>query len=80
MELAAGDVRGLVVHVASRVMALAGAGQVYVSGTTYELLVESSLAFEDRGEHELKGITGRRRVYELAQTTTWKGAIAGNER
>ena len=77
VELAAGDVRGLVVHVASRVMALAGAGQVYVSGTTYELLAGSSLAFEDRGEHELKGITGRRRVYELAQTTTRDGVISG---
>ena len=77
VELVAGDVRGLVVHVASRVMALAGADQVYVSGTAYELLAGSTLAFADRGEHELKGITGRRRIYELAQTATRNGVISG---
>ncbi len=70
VELTPGDVRGLAVHFASRVLALAGSGQVYVSGTTYELLAGSSLTFEDRGEHELKGITGRRRVYELARTSS----------
>ena len=59
VELAPGDVRGLAVHVASRILALAGAGEVYVSGTTLELLAGSSLAFDDRGEHELKGISGR---------------------
>ena len=69
VELTPGDVRGLAVHFASRVLALAGSGQVYVSGTTYELLAGSSLTFEDRGEHELKGITGARRVYELARTS-----------
>jgi class 3 adenylate cyclase len=66
VELAPGDVRGLAVHVASRILALAGPGEVLVSGTTYELLAGSSLEFEDRGEHELKGISGRRRVYAVA--------------
>ena len=65
VELLPGDVRGLAVHLASRVLALAGNGEVYVSGSTYELLAGSSLAFEDRGEQELKGISGRRRVYAL---------------
>ena len=65
VELAPGDVRGLAVHVASRILALAGDGEVYVSGTTYELLAGSSVAFEDRGEHELKGVSGRRRVYAV---------------
>ena len=43
-------------------------GQVYVSGTTHELLAGSSVAFEDRGEHDLKGITGARRVYAVLGT------------
>jgi class 3 adenylate cyclase len=67
VELVPGDVRGLAVHYASRVLALAGAGEVWVSSTTYELLAGSSLRFEDRGERELKGISGKRRIYALAR-------------
>ena len=67
VELSPGDVRGLAVHLASRILALAGDGEVYVSASTYELLGSSSFAFEDRGEHELKGISGRRRVYALVR-------------
>ena len=67
VELSSGDVRGLAVHVASRIMGLAGGGEVYVSGTTYELIAGSSLAFEDRGEHELKGVSGRRRAYQVVR-------------
>jgi class 3 adenylate cyclase len=66
VEMAGGDVRGLAVHVASRILALAARDQVCVSGTTYELLAGSSLEFDDLGEHELKGISGRRRVYAIA--------------
>jgi class 3 adenylate cyclase len=65
VELSPGDVRGLAVHLASRILALAGGGEVCVSGSTYELLAASGLGFEDRGEHELKGISGRRRVYAI---------------
>jgi class 3 adenylate cyclase len=67
VELSPGDVRGLAVHLASRILALAGDGEVYVSGSTYELLAGSRYAFEDRGEQELKGISGRRRVYALVR-------------
>ncbi len=66
VELVPGNVRGVAVHMAARVMALAGPGQVLVSGTTYELLAGSSLVFEDLGRHELKGITGARTIYALA--------------
>jgi hypothetical protein len=41
VEIAAGDVRGLAVHVDARVMALAGPSQVYVSATTRELVADS---------------------------------------
>ena len=67
VELTPGDVRGLAVHFASRLLALAGDGEVYVSGSTYELLAGSSFTFEDRGEHELKGISGKRRLYALVR-------------
>ena len=41
----------------SRVTALAAAGGVFVSATTHELVADSDLRFEDRGTHELKGVT-----------------------
>ena len=67
IEIAAGDVRGMAVHVAARVMAVAGAGQVYVSATTRELVADSGLAFVDAGVHELKGVSGARQLYRLAE-------------
>ena len=65
VELVPGNVRGVAVHMAARIMALAAGGEVLVSSTTHELLAGSELTFEDRGEHELKGLTGVRRVYAL---------------
>jgi class 3 adenylate cyclase len=67
IEIVPNDVRGVAVHVASRIMALAGPGEVLVSGTTYELLAGSGLPFEDRGSHELKGLSGARSVYALGE-------------
>jgi class 3 adenylate cyclase len=53
------------VHVAARVMALAGPDEVLVSGSTVALLEGADLTFADAGEHELKGVTGPRRLYRL---------------
>ena len=69
VELVPGNVRGVAVHMAARVMALAGPGEVLISGTTYELLAGSSLVFESRGSHELKGITGARQIYALTASS-----------
>ena len=66
VEMVAGDVRGLAVHVAARVMALAGPSQVYVSATTHELVADSGLTFFDAGVHELKGVSGARQLYCLS--------------
>ena len=66
VELAAGDVRGIAVHVAARVMAFAGPSEVYVSATTRELVADSDLSFVDAGVHELKGVSGPRQLYRLA--------------
>jgi class 3 adenylate cyclase len=65
VELIPDNVRGVAVHILSRVAALAAPGEVLVSGTTHELVADSDLRFEDRGEHELKGVTGARRVWAL---------------
>ena len=58
--------RGIAVHVAARIASLAGAGEVLVSSTTHDLVAGSGLTFDDRGEHELKGIEGARRVFAAA--------------
>jgi pimeloyl-ACP methyl ester carboxylesterase len=55
--------RGIAIHVAARISALAGAGEVLVSATTRDLVAGSGLSFEDRGERELKGLDERRRVF-----------------
>ncbi len=67
VEVVAGDVRGLAVHVAARVMAAAGPSQVFVLATTRELVADSGLAFEDAGIHELKGVSGARQLSRLAE-------------
>jgi class 3 adenylate cyclase len=65
IEIVPNDVRGVAVHVTSRIMALASPGEILVSGTTHDLLAGSGLPFEDRGSHELKGLSGVRSVYAL---------------
>jgi class 3 adenylate cyclase len=57
--------RGIAVHVGARVMSAAGSGEVVVSSTTRDLVAGSGLEFEDRGEHDLKGIEGPRRLYAV---------------
>jgi len=68
VELIPDNIRGVAVHIVSRVMALASAGEVLASGTTYELVADSDLHFEDRGSHELKGVTGARQVWALTSS------------
>jgi class 3 adenylate cyclase len=60
-----GKPRGIAVHVGARIMSLAGTGEVLVSATTHDLVAGSGLEFEDRGQHELKGVEGPRRVYAV---------------
>jgi class 3 adenylate cyclase len=66
VEFVGGDVRGVAVHAAARVLSLAGSGEVLVSSTTADLLEGSGLALEDAGAHEMKGLSGRRQVFRLA--------------
>jgi hypothetical protein len=56
---------GIPIHAAARIASLAGPGEVLVSGTTRDLLDGSGLRFADRGQHELKGLEGRRPVFAL---------------
>jgi class 3 adenylate cyclase len=58
-------VHGVAVHIAARVLAQAGPGEVLLSAPTVALLEGAGLSFADAGEHELKGVSGRRRLYRL---------------
>jgi len=67
VELVGGQARGVAVHAAARVAALAGPGEVLVTGTTRDLLDGSALVFESRGNVELKGLSGERPIFALAR-------------
>jgi class 3 adenylate cyclase len=60
-----GDLGGLAVHIASRVMSHAGPNEVLVSGTVKDLVVGSGIEFEARGERELRGVPGEWRLYAV---------------
>ncbi|MGN6430051.1 MAG: adenylate/guanylate cyclase domain-containing protein [Gaiellaceae bacterium] len=56
-ELVDNKVVGIAVHIGARVASLAGPGEVLVSSTVKDLVAGSGIEFEDRGEHQLKGIS-----------------------
>jgi class 3 adenylate cyclase len=65
VETGGEKVTGVAVSIGARVAALAGPSEVLVSQTVRDLVTGSGLTFEDRGEHELKGVPGRWRVFGL---------------
>jgi class 3 adenylate cyclase len=64
VEVSAGDLRGLAVHMAARIMDAAGPGEVLVSATSRELASGAGMGFVDRGSREFKGISGQRQIYQ----------------
>lgn len=63
VEIRGDDVAGIAVVTAQRVQALAEPDEVLVSRTVVDLVAGSGVEFADRGEHELKGVPGRWRIY-----------------
>ena len=63
VELIGDDIGGIAVHVAARIAALAGEGEVLTSSTVRDLVAGSGLVFEDRGEQMLKGVPEPWRVF-----------------
>jgi len=66
-EVVEGKVGGIAVHIGARVAALAEPSEVLVSSTVKDLVAGSGLAFQDRGEHELRGLPGAWRLYAVAR-------------
>jgi class 3 adenylate cyclase len=66
VEVMEEDVGGIAVHIAARVGALAGAGEVLVTSTVKDLVAGSGITFEDRGPTQLKGIPDEWRLFAAA--------------
>lgn len=64
-EVRGEDFAGITMHVGARVADAARAGEVLVSRTVYELVAGSDIAFVDRGEHVLKGLTGTFQLFAV---------------
>jgi class 3 adenylate cyclase len=64
-EMIDGKPGGLTVSIGARVAAHASASEVLVSQTVKDLVAGSGLAFDDAGEHELKGVPDRWRLYRV---------------
>jgi class 3 adenylate cyclase len=67
-EVIDNKVGGIAVNIGARVASLAGPGEVVVSQTVKDLVAGSGLQFEDRGEHELKGVPDRWRLFRVVET------------
>jgi DNA-binding NarL/FixJ family response regulator len=65
VELRAEDVGGIAVNIGARVAATGSAGDVVVSSTVRDLVTGSGIPFADRGDHELKGVPDRWRLFAV---------------
>ena len=65
VEVSNGDLRGIAVHIGSRVSSLAAPNEVLVSRTVADLVAGSGIVLAERGEHELKGVPGTWLVYAV---------------
>ncbi|OBI58502.1 adenylate/guanylate cyclase domain-containing protein [Mycobacterium sp. E796] len=72
-ELLDGDITGIAVHVAARILGQAGAGEILVSRTVRDLVIGSGTGFDDRGTVELRGVPGTWQLLAVDR----RGARAG---
>ena len=64
-EILGDKLTGIAVHTAARVAAIARPGEVLVSATVRDLVAGSGITFSERGEHALKGLTDRPRLFAV---------------
>jgi class 3 adenylate cyclase len=65
VQLRGDDVGGIAVHIGSRVLAAAEPGDVVTSSTVKDLVAGSGIGFVDRGEHDLRGVPDRWRLFAV---------------
>jgi class 3 adenylate cyclase len=66
VELRGDDVGGIAVHIAARIMAAAGPGEIVVSRTVRDLVAGSEVVLQDRGSRRLKGVEGDWQLFAVA--------------
>jgi class 3 adenylate cyclase len=66
-EVRENDLAGIAVHIGARVGGLAQPGEVLVSATVKDLVIGSGIEFDDRGEHDLKGVPGIWKLFAVAR-------------
>ncbi len=67
VEIREGDILGIAVHIASRIVELAQAGETLVSRTVKDLVAGSGITFEDFGIHELKGAPDTWQLFKVKE-------------
>jgi class 3 adenylate cyclase len=58
VEVMGEDIAGIGVHIAARVLDAASPGEVFVSAAVPMLVAGAGFEFDERGEHQLKGVPG----------------------
>jgi class 3 adenylate cyclase len=69
-EVSDGKIAGIAVSIGARISSLAAPGEVLVSSTVKDLVAGSGLRFEDRGDHQLKGIPEKWHLFALSRERT----------
>jgi class 3 adenylate cyclase len=67
VELRDGDVGGIAVHIAARVMAAARSGEILTSRTVRDLVIGSDVALDDLGTQPLKGLEGKWQLFRVTR-------------
>jgi class 3 adenylate cyclase/pimeloyl-ACP methyl ester carboxylesterase len=70
-ELLGEDIGGIAVHIAARVLARAGAGEIWCSRTVKDLVAGAGFAFADRGTHRLKGVPEPWQLFAVELAARW---------
>jgi class 3 adenylate cyclase len=65
VETIEGNPHGIAVHIGARVASSAGPSEILVSRTVKDLVAGSGVPLQDAGEHELKGVPDRWRLYRV---------------
>ena len=68
VDVGENDVRGIAVHVAARVVALARPSECLVTRTVKDLVAGAEIRFTERGRHDLKGLAEAIDLFAAAST------------
>jgi class 3 adenylate cyclase len=68
VELVDDHIRGIAVHIAARVLARSGDGEILCSRTVRDLVAGSGFRFTPRGSHRLKGVPDEWELFAAALT------------